>query len=282
EHVADARDRESLTAEKASSGKEITRPSQDPAGFLRSNNLKDELASIDTTIRNANAAVKVLSVTENLFGQVQESIQRASELAVSTSGFGDLQRSASIAEVQGLHDSIIQLLNTRFGDRTLLAGFKSDKPAFSPDGKYLGDGGEIVVEIAQGQSMAVNISGERAVLGKGLTGGVNILEPLTRLLQGLKTGNTELIQSSLELFTKANDQVSLVRSEIGAKTIQAEHAIDTQSNKQVQGADALASIAEIDAIKVFSDLARDQTVLRAAISTTQKLLTENPTDIFYK
>ena len=39
---------------------------------------------------------------------------------------------------------------------------------------------------------------------------------------------------------------------------------------------------DADAIKVFSDLARDHTVLQASISTTQKLLNDNPTDLFYR
>jgi len=193
-----------------------------------------------------------------------------------------LSRQASVAEVQGIYDSAIQLLNTRFADRTLLAGFHSDKPAFDANGKFLGDAGEIKVEISQGQMMAVNVSGERAVLGKGINGGINILEPIQMLLQGLQTGNSEKIQASLGLFSKANDQVSLVRSELGARALQAEHAINSQHIKQEQGGEILASLSEVDAVKVFSDLARDQTVLRAAISTTQKLLSENPTDIFYK
>ena len=281
-NVADAREREALTSEKAATGREIVRPSQDPAGFLRSNMIKDEMASITTTLRNAAAATKVLGITENVFAQVQETLQRGSELAVSTAGYGDLKRSASIAEVQGLYDSTIQLLNTRFGDRTLLAGFKSDQPAFSTDGRYLGDNGEIQVEIAQGLTLPLNVSGARAVLGQGITDGVNILEPLQNLLLGLKEDDSELIRGSLEKFTRANNQISLIRSELGARTLQAEHAITQQNTQQVQGGETLASIAEVDAIKVFSDLARDQTILRAAISTTQKLLSENPSDIFYK
>jgi hypothetical protein len=48
---------------------------------------------------------------------------------------------------------------------------------------------------------------------------------------------------------------------------------------------ALAPLAQLkthDAIKVFSDLARDHTVLNAAVSTTETLLKENPTDKFYR
>ena len=284
-NIGTAREREVISSEKAATGKQLVRPSQDPAGYMVSNALKDDLSVLNTTMKNATASVKVLNMTETVFAQVQDALQRAYELAIAAAGQNagaEANRKYNAAEVQTLYDSSLQLLNTRYGSRTLLAGFKSDKPAFDPQGNFLGDGGQIELEVARGLRIPVNISAERGVLGKGIIGGINILDPLRTLVIGLRTSNTEMIQSTLDMFHKANDQISLIRGEIGSRAAQIERAVSTQEQIQVDSIAAVSEIEDADAVKVFSDLSRDQTVLRAAISTSHKILTENPTDIFYK
>jgi flagellar hook-associated protein 3 FlgL len=284
-HVANAREKEVLSSEKASTGKAIVRPSQDPAGYMVATALKDDLSILGATVKNADAASRVLTLTESVFSNLQDTLQRAYELAIAASGENtgsDATRKYTFSEVETLYDSAIQLLNTRYGNRTLLGGFKSNQAAFDTHGNFMGDGGQIEVEIARGLYIPINISAERAVLGRGLDGGINLLEPLQNFIQGLKTSDTRLIQSSLEGFVRANDQISLIRGEIGSRTSQIERAINSQEQVEVDSVSAISEVEDADAVKVFSDLSRDQTVLRAAISTSHKILTENPTDIFYK
>lgn len=282
-HIANAREKEVLSSEKAATGKAIVRPSQDPAGYMVATSLKDDLSVLNTTVKNANAAARVLNLTESVFGNLQDTLQRGYELAIAAAGDGSTeQRKYTFSEVETLFDSAVQLLNTRYGNRTLLAGFKNDTAAFDPQGNFLGDGGQIEVEIARGLYIPINISAERAILGVGMDGGINVLDPLRVFIQGLKTNDSALIQGSLEGFVKANDQISLIRGEIGSRTAQIDRAINSQEQVSIDAISAVSEIEDADAVKVFSDLARDQTVLKAAISTSHKILSENPTDIFYK
>lgn len=283
-NVGAAREKEAVSSEKAATGKELVRPSQDPAGYMISTALKDDLSALETTVKNANAAMKVLDMTESIFSGLQDTFQRAYELAVAAAGEGVSaeQRKFTYSEVETLYDSAIQALNTRYGSRSLLAGHKSDKPAFDANGKFLGDGGQIEIEIARDMRIPINISAQRAVLGQGIKDGLNILDPLKRLIIGLKTNNTQLVQGTLEDFGRVNAQISLVRGEIGSRNAQIERAINTQEQVKVDSISSISQIEDADAVKVFSDLSRDQTVLKAAISTSNKILSENPTDIFYK
>src|SRR5262249_46750997 len=85
-NVSEARDKEMISAEKAATNKEITRPSQNPSGWLTAAALKDSLSSRDTMAKNAAMAQHVLNTGDTLLGQVQDSLQRARELAISASG----------------------------------------------------------------------------------------------------------------------------------------------------------------------------------------------------
>lgn len=284
-HVGQARERETQSAEKASTGRELVRPSQNPSGYLLSSNLKDDLATTRTMIKNAELGTRVLNMTENMFAQVQETMQRAYELGIASSGksvSSDAARQYTIGEIRTLRDAAIQLLNTRYGNRTLLSGFRSDGPAFDKEGNYLGDAGEISVEVGRDMKIPINITGARSVMGAGVKDGVNILLPLQMLVRGVETDNSELIHGSLELFNKANDQISLTRGEIGARLSLIDRTIKSGKEIEVSSIASISEVEDADAIKVFSDLARDRTALEAAISTGKKLITENPTDKFYQ
>lgn len=284
-HVSTARERESLSADKSATGKEFTRPSQNPGGYILANTLRDELSSRESMAKNASLASNVLAMQETVFGQVQEIAQRAHEIAVSAAGedgTSSAARKLGLAEAENLFDSALQAFNTRYGNRTLLAGYHNSGAAFDPQGKFLGDFGEIEIEVAPGSKVAINLTADRAVYGVGVERGVNVLEVLQRLANGMRMNDTVAIRSTLEDLQKANDQMSLMRGEIGARENQISQAVNAHDESKVNMTAEISKIEDADAVKVFSDLARDQTVLKAAISTSEKILHENPTDILFK
>lgn len=284
-NVSTARERESITSEKAASGKELTRPSQDPSGYMVAASLKDDLSVSEVQHKNAELGTRVLGMTETVFTQLQEATGRAYELAIASSGespSSQASREFTIGEIENIYQSVLQTLNTHYGNRTLLAGHQSSKPAFDADGKFIGDGGEINIEIGRGLKVPINISAEKAILGKGLESGINVLKPFQTLIAGIRSNNTEMIHSSLEDFNRATNQLSLARGEVGARMAQLDRAMANHRQMKVDSTSAISAIEDADAIKVFSDLARDHTVLNAAVSTTETLLKENPTDKFYR
>jgi flagellar hook-associated protein 3 FlgL len=283
--ISAAREKEVTSSEKASTGKELVRPSQNPGGFVIASNLKDELAQRESIAKNASLALNVLTMHESIFSQVQEIAQRAHELAVSAAGddgASEAARKLSLQEADNLYDSALQSLNMRYGNRTLLAGYSSQGPAFDNLGNFLGDNGEIKIEIAPGQVVPISIPAGRAILGVGLDRGINVLEVLKRFADGMRTNNTEMVRSSLEDLEKANDQMSLMRAEVGARQDQIRQALQSHEDSKINMTEEISKVEDADAVKVFSDLSRDQTVLKAAISTSDKLLSDNPTALLFK
>ncbi len=127
-NIASAREREVISAEKAATSKEIVRASQNPSGWLTAADLKDDLAVRDVIAKNASVALHVLNSSEDVLAQVQEYTQRAKELVLSTSANNPASieaRSHVLDEVRTIYEGVIQAANSRFGNRTLFAGFKS-------------------------------------------------------------------------------------------------------------------------------------------------------------
>lgn len=274
QNVATAREREITSSNKAATGMEITKPSQDPAGWLQSAALKDGLSMRENMTRNASVAQHMLDANDGVLSQLQDSVQRAYELAVQASGdtLSHENRIAIREEIVGLYQNSIAALNTQYQNRSLLAGYATDRPAFARDGAFLGDNGSFEIEVTKNLKVPLNLSGERVVYGEGDELGVNLLETMSRLCEGLCYNDTGLIQSTLDDFRQGNDQISRARAEVGARMSQVKNVIDSNELRSIDDKDAISRISEADMIKVLSELARDQTVVKAAISSGQELL----------
>lgn len=284
-HVAQAQEKESISSEKASTQKEIVRPSQDPAGWTRAANLKDSLSINESIHKNSALAQHMLTATESVLGGLQDYVQRVHELAISAAGTDAATgptRNGVLAEVSTIFDNMVQSANSRYLNRTLLSGLKSQSPAFDGQGNFIGDDGKFEIEIDQGLVVPINTSGARALLGQGITGGVDIMAAMRRLITGLSTNDTTAIQSSLDDLYKGNEQLSAMRAEVGGRMAQINKMIDAGEVNKIQALDSISKVEDADAAKVFSDLARDQTVLKAAVSTTQKIINELPTETLFK
>ena len=273
--VATAKEREAKTAEKAATQKEIIRPSDNPTAYMKASAVKDDLGSREVIGDNAKYAQNVLSSTETLFEQVNEGLIRAYELTLSISGDtggGEQGRKAVLSEVEGIYQSMLQTLNYKFGPRTLLAGYKSQGPAFNRDGNFVGGKGEIEIEVDKGSRVAITVNAERAVLGKGMPNGVNIIESMKSLMEGLRENDTDKIRPQIDSLQKGVEQMSMVRAEIGGRMKAVESAMGRNAHHEVDMKTVLSEMEEVDAVKVFSDLARDQTILQAALATSKKII----------
>jgi flagellar hook-associated protein 3 FlgL len=284
QHISNARAKEVASAEKAATQKAINRPSDDPRGWVLINRLKDEQSINDTVAKNGELASNILSATETIVAQLQDNCIRAHELAVSTAGSvtSAQKRQLIKAEVEKLYQVTIQTMNTRFGNRTLLAGFKTEGLAYDQEGHFIGDEGKIEIDIDRGVRATLNLDTKLAVEGKGLQKGMNIPQAFKTFIEGLDTNNDKLINDALGEFYKSVDQLSIARVEIGAQQGNIHRALESLGNVKLGNADAISKVEDVDATKAFSDLAKDQTILNAALNTTHKILTQTPPDVLFR
>lgn len=285
ENILNAKEKEVSSAEKSSSLKGLTRPSEAPAEWVIAANLKDDVNVRENMAHTASLATHVLTATENILSQGQDIVQKVHELALSASSGDLLGKNVSahvLPEVEGLYKNFVQALNTKYGNRTILGGFKTDREAFDMQGNFFGDEGKLQIEADRGMKIPINISAREAILGEGQLGGVNILQTMQTLIQGLATDDKDMIHSSLAGLHSSTDQLSLARTKIAGSMSQIERAVNTHDLNNLQSKDAVSKIEEADPVKVFSDLARDQTVLRAAIDTSHKILTGSNVDSLFR
>ena len=158
------------TQKQVSSGLRITRPADDPAGASRAMSLRTAMDRNAQYRRNIDAATGDLATAESALGAVTALLQRAQELAVSgTNGaMGGPERAHIALEVTQLLSESLSVGNTTHGGRYLFAGHQTNTAPFVPDDPaaptavaYAGDTGLRQREIAMGERVTVNITGDR-------------------------------------------------------------------------------------------------------------------------
>ena len=134
---------------------------------------------VSQRIRTADLAVTELSVVESSLAALGEVMTRAQELAVQadSAAVSADARNQIATEVEQLVNEVLSIANTSYSGRRIFGGHQTGAP-FAPDipanpttFNYLGDTGDVLREIGDGETVAVNIQGEPLFDGTGDVGG---------------------------------------------------------------------------------------------------------------
>jgi flagellar hook-associated protein 3 FlgL len=263
-------------SEKLSSGKKINKPSDDVFGMMQTMGYKVTINEIDQYKKNIDDAGGQLSLTDSVMSSVATIISRARELAVqgSTGTQTPESRAAMAAEVATLRDETIRLAQTKFNNRYIFSGFKTDTASFDASFNYLGDSGAINVLVDRDSTVAVNVTGDQAFS----SGGETYFKTLDDLYNALQSNNQTAIQSSITLLDNATNQVANVRADVGARMNYLDTLKSAQEDRSTTFKTLLSNTEDTDITEAVSELAKIQVSLEALRTAGAKMLSQSLLD----
>jgi flagellar hook-associated protein 3 FlgL len=263
-------------SEKLSSGKKINKPSDDVFGMMQTMGYKVTINEIDQYKKNIDDAGGQLSMTDSVMSSVATIISRARELAVqgSTGTQTPESRAAMAAEVATLRDETIRLAQTKFNNRYIFSGFKTDTASFDASFNYLGDSGAINVLVDRDSTVAVNVTGDQAFS----SGGETYFKTLDDLYNALQSNNQTAIQSSITLLDNATNQVANVRADVGARMNYLDTLKSAQEDRSTTFKTLLSNTEDTDITEAVSELAKIQVSLEALRTAGAKMLSQSLLD----
>src|SRR5918998_864900 len=112
------------TQRKMSSGKEITKPSDDPFGTTRAVTSRREVEEIQQLQKNVDDALAWQGVTEVALARITDVVQRARELLVqgASDSNGPVERAAIAKEIDQLVETVKSEANGSYGGRYIFSG----------------------------------------------------------------------------------------------------------------------------------------------------------------
>ena len=223
-------DKLSRTQQRAASGKQITRPSDDPYGTSRAMTLRSALANNDVYKSNIEDGEDWQNTTEAALDSITQYVHRANDLLIqgSSDTADPTSRNALADEIDQIIQGVKETANAQYGDKYVFSGTATATPPYTQgaDDTYKGDQGGlnpaipgVLREIGPGVTMSINSVGQE-ILGDGQAAGdKKLLDTLRTISADLRSGNGPALRGTdLTQLGDNLNQVLAVRSRNGAAT----------------------------------------------------------------
>jgi flagellar hook-associated protein 3 FlgL len=259
------------TQQRISSGKQITRASDDPGGTVQAMQYRSDIATMRQYSRNADDGLGWLGTADSALTNIVEQTNRGRDLVLqgmSSGSYGSQDsRNALADELDNIKSAVIGLANTKYVDRPIFGGTTAGSTAYAPDGSYLGDGGQVVRTIGDNTKVRVDLDGGQ-VFGNGSAQLFNIL---TDLANGLRTDPSTLTGNLAKLDAATNNVQGSLAS-VGARINQIEQMRQSAGDRLLSLTGQLSEVEDIDLPKTITDLQLQQTAYQAALAATAKVV----------
>jgi len=251
--------------EKISSGKRINRPSDDPLGAMRTQQLYNNMSRIDQYQRNSMFAKLWITETESALDQAKDIVVRLKELAVAQSNDSYNSEASAIAaeEVKVLRDHMLNIANSKSGTRSIFAGHETNSTAFLPNGAYNGDTGLIHVNIDNDVTVNLNLVGSD-VFKSGT--GRNIFNTIDDFVNALETNDSQTIRTQIldELDTNFQS-LRQNMAEVGARVNSLELSDNANDLLRISKKEELANVEEVDIFETTTDMESAKNAFQGAL-----------------
>jgi flagellar hook-associated protein 3 FlgL len=290
-------------------GKEISKPSDNPFKVARSMQLYTDIASNKQYNENIKDTINWLDSTDTALGQVNDSLQRVRELMISAgnAAYGSDEKKAIKDEINEKVSEISQILNTNFDGRYLFGGNKTtSKPvAVTEDPitgnnvlSFSGKDGEILplnsgnpninsqiemikgkmsTEISQGVNMEYNVSASDVLMFRSDKGkNINVMELLSDITKNLEssdaTESSKITGENLADLTATMGNLTKIMAEVGAKQNRMESAKSKNEDENFNMTELLSKTEDIDLTEKLMQYSMMQTVYMASLQTSSKVI----------
>jgi flagellar hook-associated protein 3 FlgL len=264
--------------EQAASARRVLKPSDDPMAALRILDVRSDLGRIDPSLRSGQYVKSWVSLTESSLSGMQDALMRAKELAVSqASATADADtRSMTAAEVKEIYDQVVQLANTRLGDRYIFGGTQTQTPAVTRDGLYnpsfQGNDQQIEIPMGQGETIPMNSTARDVLEAPG------VLATLRDLIVAMEGNDPDGISAALDGLDQGIDALGTAQADLGARVGSLDGRADDLRERQLDLQETLSVYQDADMAKVLTDLTNQQTIYEAALKTTAMITRVNLMD----
>ncbi|WP_314142725.1 flagellar hook-associated protein FlgL [Buttiauxella noackiae] len=272
--------------EQMSTGKRVTKPSDDPIAASQAVVLSQAQAQNSQYALARTFATQKVSLEENVLGQVTTAIQSAQEKIVYAGNgtLSDDDRASLATDLEGIRNQILNLANSTDGNgRYIFAGYKTDSAPFSDvAGKITYGGGDtaVVQSVDASRTMTVGHLGSE-IFDKVTSNAVpepdgsksetNLFDMLDSAISALKTPAADLTDVEKGAIDKTNrglknslNNVLTVRAELGTQLNELDKLDELGSDRALGQAQQMSDLVDVDWNSAISSYVMQQAALQAS------------------
>jgi flagellar hook-associated protein 3 FlgL len=265
----------SQTQEKLSSGRELTKPSDDPFATSKALSLSNQLEGTQQYERTTDDATGWANITETSLASINDAAQRARTLLVQAGNDtnGVVDRSDIADEIDQLIESIKGDANTQYNGQYVLSGTATGTAPYvlggsPPNDAYQGNTNGVFRTIGPNVSVQINTTAS-SLLGSGVPGDGGLISTLRGIAQHMRSGTAtdadSLRTTDLAGLDSNLDALSSARAVNGATTNRLSTAKDRLSQIEQSTTSLLSNTQDADMAKTMIDFSMQQTVYQSAL-----------------
>ncbi|PAK47138.1 flagellar hook-associated protein FlgL [Priestia megaterium] len=254
-----------------STGKKITRPSDDPVVATKGMAYRSNLSEVNQYKRNLTEAQSWFDSSESGLEQVNSILQRTKELVVQgLNGTNESDDRQAIArEIEQLKLDYMQVGNTQVAGNYIFNGVNVGTAPISENASGMIESNinlePFSVEVSKGIQLRVNIHPEN-IFGQGAFD----------LMNNVQTAFEQNDVNSLkDLSTQVDTQLSTLiaeRSELGARSNRLELIENRLDSQEITATKMLSNNEDADIEQVITDLTVQESVHRAALGVGAQII----------
>jgi flagellar hook-associated protein 3 FlgL len=257
--------------ERLSTGKQVSRPSDDPSATASALGLRAEMARTAQWSRNADDAIGYLGTLDSTLTGMNDQVQRARDLVLqgmSTGASSQESREAMAAEIDGLRGSLIGSANTTYGGRPVFGGTTPGATAYDPTtGAYVGDAHPVTRTVGSQVRARVDITGPEAFGPPGS----DLFSVLQSISTHLRTDPTQL-GTDLTALDGASRNLITKQADVGVRYNRVDQMRTAADNRVLDLQNSLSSVEDVDLARTILDLNLQKATYQAALQSTAQVV----------
>jgi flagellar hook-associated protein 3 FlgL len=235
---------------------------------------REGLSRADAFVFSNTATAERLQMMDGALGNIVDIAERMRTLLVQRL---DPSIGPSLplgTEIDTMLEQITAQLNTRFGDRHLFAGSRTDTPPVALPGAVNGPADLDPGTIYQGDDVRLAV---RADLNVEVTYGIlatdvfDVMNVLAAAKEAHVGNDTEGLKAAVDDLALAFSALADLRGELGAKTSRVEAITDTHRANAAYLGETISRIEDTDLPSAIARMSKDQMAIEAAYITVSRL-----------
>lgn len=259
--------------DQLSSGRKISRPSDDPVVASRAMYYRSSLTENEQFQQNVNEAQGWMEISDKSLGEATDIFRRVRELVIESNDAA-LDRTALEAigaEVAQIRDHLGNIANQTIGGKYIFAGTDTLHPPFNAaTGTFDSTNGtDIRLEMGQAIYLPINVNGQEVFNYPSSAN--NIFDLLDRISSQTLNGQP-VAQTDLGTLDKQIDNVLSVRATLGARMNRMDLIGQRLSDQELDITKLKSENEDADAAEVITKLKTQETVYQAALGAGARIL----------
>jgi flagellar hook-associated protein 3 FlgL len=273
-HLSESYRRMGKYEDQLSTGKKITKPSDDPVVAMKGMTYRSNLKEVEQYKRNLSELYLWMDNSEAGIEQANNALQRVRELTIQgmNDSYSQEDRQAIAREVEQLKQSLVATANTQVNGRYIFHGtdvMNAPVPESNPvkvdENLAKEEINNHQVEVSRGVFMKANVNPAKVF-------NQELFDTVQAIQDELGTANPQRMDELLKDLDKVMNTLSAERSELGARYNRLEMMENRLGQQEFMATKILSDNEDADIERVIIDLKSQESVHRAALSVGARII----------